>query len=80
MEVFGFSDGDAKHIIDIIKLKEQITVQCCDRDEGEDAAGDSLYPPATLIFHRSGIAAVKATLEHKHTATLDDIKDAASRV
>jgi len=80
LEVFGFSDGDVKHIIDSIKLQDRITVPCCDRAYGEDESGDSRYPPATLIYHRSGIAALKATLEHKHKAALDDIKNAASRV
>ncbi len=80
LEVFGFSDGDVKHIIDSIKLQDRITVQCSDRAYGEDESGDSRYPPATLIYHRSGIAALKATLEHKHKAALDDIKNAASRV
>ena len=82
LEVFGFSDGDVKHIIGSIKLKEQITVQCCDRDEGEDSSSEPKYPPATLVFHSSSIAAVKATLhvEYKQTSTLDDIKNAALRV
>jgi hypothetical protein len=61
-------------------MQDRITVQCCDRAYGEDDSGDSRYPPATLIYHRSGIAALKATLEHKHIAALDDIKNAASRV
>jgi len=55
-------------------------VQCCDRDEGEDCSGDPRYPPATLVFHSSSIAAVKATLEYKQTAALEDIKNAALRV
>ena len=28
LEVYGFSEGDDEHIINCIKLKEQITVQC----------------------------------------------------
>ena len=80
MEVYGFSDGDVKHIIDSIKLKGELTVQCCERDEGEDSSGDSRYPPATLVHHGSSIAAVKATLEHNQTVSLDAIKNAALRV
>ena len=80
LEVHGFSDGDVKHIIESIKLKNKITVQCCERDKREDEAGDTKYPPAFLIYHRDGKSAVKATIDQRNTTVLDDIKSAASRV
>ena len=43
LEVHGFSDGDVKHIIESIKMKDQITVQCCERDAREDEAGPLIY-------------------------------------
>ena len=80
LEVYGFSDGDVNHIINSIKLKDRITVQCCARDKEEDEAGDTKYPPAFLIYHSNGKSAVKATIDQKHKTVLDDIKSAASRV
>ena len=80
LEVHGFSDGDVKHIIESIKLKNKITVQCCERDKREDEAGDTKYPPAFLIYHRNGKSAVKATIDQRNKTVLDDIKSAASRV
>jgi hypothetical protein len=63
IEVAGFSDGDVNHITACLKIHESITVQCTDRAVDEDSAGDTIYPDATLIFHRSSKEAAKATLE-----------------
>jgi hypothetical protein len=80
LEVTAFNEGDANHIVARLKEHARITVQCTEREEDEDSAGDTVHPPAVLIFHNSSKAAVKATIERREKTAIEDIKRAATRV